>query len=378
MRRIEGLTLNIAAMAMMFLLLFMASEIVVRTLGIFPSPRWAHHPILGTIMISNSTSVVKGPGFTTTFKVNSAGFRDYDYPLEKSPDTVRIAFIGDSVVEGAAVDIADRFDKLLEKKFSEDDLKVEVLNFGLGGHGTDQEYLTYTAIVRDFTPDIVVLVFAFNDPMNNVRELEQNPNKPYYVFRGGSLVYETAEFNYEPHLRQVVEKSFILTELANTIINRARNDKIRESARVGLLPGIEVFMEPLPPEYERAMLVTRALLGLFSGAVAGDKRTFILTHVPQRNLIHPKFDQALHLEHPAIQELNYTNEEQFLVETSRDYNLTLIRTSDYFQSTCAIPCFVDFAHLNKEGNRVFSESLYPTLKDYVIQAFGLKQEEAAG
>ena len=91
--------------------------------------------------------------------------------------------------------IADTFCKQLEKRLSGrpefGNFKVEVLNFGIGGYGTDQELLTLRLHVLDFSPDLVMLAFCpGNDVSGNSRQLIRRlkiPTSPSINCATGSL-----------------------------------------------------------------------------------------------------------------------------------------------------------------------------------------------
>ncbi len=97
---------------------------------------------------------------------NNFGVRDEkDYFIEKTPGRLRIAVLGDSMIEGFQVGNYEHFSVLLQKLLGE---KVEVLNFAHSGYGTIHEYLAYVHKVRKFKPDIVLLaILPFNDIKDN-------------------------------------------------------------------------------------------------------------------------------------------------------------------------------------------------------------------
>ncbi len=101
--------------------------------------------------------------FDITVKINSLGFRDYEYPLHKKKKH-RIAVIGDSFTFGWGVDLEDCWVKILEKELNENGLDVEILNLGKGGAGPAD----YTKIAEKgiplLKPDLVVIgVLQAND-----------------------------------------------------------------------------------------------------------------------------------------------------------------------------------------------------------------------
>ena len=93
----------------------------------------------------------------------------------------------------------------------------EVLNFGLRGAGTDQEYIRLVEQVVDFDPDIVVYLFCINDIANNVSK----GDKPYFVIDPGSpdgIRVQGYPLRSEPleqdfWLRKLLEKSFTLRRI---------------------------------------------------------------------------------------------------------------------------------------------------------------------
>lgn len=121
-----------------------------------------YHPILG---FENK------PSFTTDFwnhKIvhNSRGERGPEYPYERSPGKQRILLIGDSGTWGyplAEEEIpSSQLMAALKKRAPEREL--EIINEGVIGYATDQEYLTYLLKGRRYKPDVVVLnFFSGND-----------------------------------------------------------------------------------------------------------------------------------------------------------------------------------------------------------------------
>ncbi len=100
------------------------------------------------------------------FATNSAGFRDDEHPLEKPPGSVRIAVLGDSIAAGTnnprREDVfPERLEALLNR--SPDDVRYEVLNFGVGGYHTLQEAELLRVKGLAFDPDVVLVAFCIND-----------------------------------------------------------------------------------------------------------------------------------------------------------------------------------------------------------------------
>jgi len=115
-------------------------------------------------------------------KINSKGLRDREYPHEKPPGTKRILVLGDSYVWGYGVGNNERFTDFLEIQLGREDINCEVLNSGVSGYGTDQEYLWFRSEGVKYQPDLVILAFfVLNDPMNNVSAVQYGLSKPLFL-----------------------------------------------------------------------------------------------------------------------------------------------------------------------------------------------------
>jgi hypothetical protein len=114
-------------------------------------------------------------------KNNILGFRDHEYGTKTKP---RIAVLGDSFVWGYDVNSEDRFTEKLQERIP----SWEVLNLGVSGYGTDQEYLLLKKYHDLLKPDVVILFICSND-----KEDASGNNryggyfKPYFTFENSTL-----------------------------------------------------------------------------------------------------------------------------------------------------------------------------------------------
>jgi hypothetical protein len=101
-------------------------------------------------------------------KINSSGLTDTEHTLYKTPGTERIAILGDSITEALQLPVKERFARVLETKLNgASSQNFEVINFGVGGFGTGQEYLQFVRDVRRYKPDQVVLMYHQGDETEN-------------------------------------------------------------------------------------------------------------------------------------------------------------------------------------------------------------------
>ncbi len=98
------------------------------------------------------------------YRINSLGFRDYEYDIHKPKNTFRVAIVGDSIAFGKGVTLEETFAKKLEQMLNSECQSIEVLNFGVSGYTTVQQYHTIRERVFDFSPDMIFVLYFLNDP----------------------------------------------------------------------------------------------------------------------------------------------------------------------------------------------------------------------
>lgn len=135
-----------------------------------------HHrepdPVLGWRLEKGASYRNEGPSPPVDVRYNSAGFRDPEHDSRKRAGVFRVIVLGDSYLEGYSVELVDSFARQLETELRRYNLNAEVINLGVGGYGTLQEYLVFHHIGSLYQPDLVLLGFSFsNDLQDNDFEL---------------------------------------------------------------------------------------------------------------------------------------------------------------------------------------------------------------
>ena len=187
------------------------------------------HKILGWKYAPHCNFVHTGGRYNAEFEekitTNSHGFRDKERTLTKPSNTIRIAFMGDSMMEALQVPFGKTAGQVLENKLnrmsnSDNNLKYEVLNFGVGNYGLGQMFLAYKEFAEKFNPDYV-LVFVNEYLMERTIEFQRFEtqiksgnffsNRPVFWFKNPKL---TKEINLLSSNKQryfsKLEKTFFL------------------------------------------------------------------------------------------------------------------------------------------------------------------------
>ena len=153
------------------------------TKGWFHQPHTSGHSNLG------------GPDLGI-IEINSLGLRDREIALAKPDGVKRILVFGDSFVFGVGVDqshvLSTRLGELLDASSGQ---RFEVINMGVSGYSTDQEYLLFRELGKALDPDLVILVVCYNDYFGNSTDfIYFKYYKPYFAMdERGRLELENAE-----------------------------------------------------------------------------------------------------------------------------------------------------------------------------------------
>lgn len=131
---------------------------------------WEPHPAYGWRHPPGRTGLwYDGTGeFKVHVRINSKGLRDVEHAYEKPPGVYRILILGDSYMEALQVELEQTFARLLEEHLNRySDRRIEVINSGVAGWGTDNELLYFRNEGYKYHPDLVLLAFT---TCNDVRE----------------------------------------------------------------------------------------------------------------------------------------------------------------------------------------------------------------
>jgi lysophospholipase L1-like esterase len=100
-------------------------------------------------------------------RVNSAGYRDDEPPVGKTPGTRHVVVVGDSVAFGFGVRVEDAFPDVLERLLNAPPSTASgsrVINLGVNGYSLAQEVRLVQRKAMNWDPDLVVLCYMLNDP----------------------------------------------------------------------------------------------------------------------------------------------------------------------------------------------------------------------
>ena len=208
MKDIKNLLVNCFLLMLAILLFFLLAEGITRL--VMPNSvkiRLMHQldEKLGYRLVPNYAINYQTFDFTSSIKINSEGLRDREYPKTKDPKTFRILVLGDSFTLGLGVNIEESYPKVLETMLNQSSKgsgarTYEVINAGVDGYGTEQEYLYLQELLQRYEPDLVIVGFYSNDVVDVMNGIpaaitkQKLKNRFYFLsyLRGIQILLQTA------------------------------------------------------------------------------------------------------------------------------------------------------------------------------------------
>jgi hypothetical protein len=298
----KRLIYGLISIVIAFLILACVGEVALRVLpmGRYTSkPFRRYDPTLGVALIPNMHVVHSRGCFTGLVETNRWGFRDRDRTLEKPPGVFRIALLGDSAVEAVHVQPDQVMNIQMEKQLQQQGYKnIEVMDFAVEGIGTTQELIMYKESVRQFHPDLVVVVFSDNDVMNNSSTLQPKSYgihtwySPYYdLGPDGQLVFRPVETRTFNGLRSFLEEHSVLFYYLERIW-------FRFDPQINTWHGLPIYYgsysaDPLDAEWTQAWEITGKVMGQMRQTVEADGAKFVVLAQASAFTIDPNWRATL-------------------------------------------------------------------------------------
>lgn len=154
-------------------------------------------------LLPNQRAALKGSMFIT----NSHGFRDKEYRLEKTANSLRFALLGGSIEMGTGISNEETYENLAEAALNSThplfgSQQVEILNFGVAGFHLFQDLILLEEKASRFKPDVVIFT--------------THPNEEHRILSSILQAYWTKRDLVYPFLEEVVTQAGFSTEISQT------------------------------------------------------------------------------------------------------------------------------------------------------------------
>jgi len=299
-RLAANLALAAASLAVCCVALEVAARAVVHRWrsqpGAIRDPLLRYHPTLGWDKPPGAEGWIRRPEYNVHLVINAHGLRGPDRSYEKPRGVHRTLLLGDSFTEGYTVaeeeTVRARLEGLLDAAGCP---PHEVLNGGTAAYSTDQEYLFFLEEGARYAPDVVVLLFFYNDL---VGDTPGNLDKPRFEVVGERLVLRNSPVP-PPAAGRSESRAFAVKPWRGSVALRLLSDRTsgasprlhRLLARLGLVEpeteeGMPRELWPFGPGHKDDVALLwrreRALLAALKDAVLSRDARLVLFYVPAR------------------------------------------------------------------------------------------------
>ena len=251
-------------------------------------------PVLGWRNKPNARVMFRRREYAVELRTNSHGQRDGERSYEGS--AFRVLALGDSFPEAYSVPLAQSVTQLLERRLTSPACPAEVINCGVAGYSTDQEYLLYRLEGVRYHPQIVVLFFCYNDVLATISSLQYGRPKPVLDFRPmHPLVANQPVPTPAPPPPAAADGRPARSGSALWLWTKERLQRrpalYNGLARLGLFRPIRTAYPPrefslyyrvAPPEVDRAWGQVDRILGALVQETAAQGTRFVVAYVPNR------------------------------------------------------------------------------------------------
>jgi lysophospholipase L1-like esterase len=381
---VANLALAAASLCVCCLALEVAARAVVHRWrsqpGAIRDPLLRYHPTLGWDKPPGVEGWIRRPEYNAHLVINAHGLRGPDRGYEKPRGVHRTLLLGDSFTEGYTVDeeesVRARLERLLDAAGC---APHEVINGGTAAYSTDQEYLFFLEEGARYAPDVVVLLFFYNDlPGDTPGGLD----KPRFDVVGERLVLRNSPVP-PPAPGRREARPFAVKPWRGSVALRLLSDRTsganprlhRVLARLGLVePETEEAMPrelwPFGPGHKEDVALmwrrARAVLGALKEEALSRGARLVVFYVPARFEVD---DRAWELtrERYAMGRRWWRRERVFddLRETCRALGLPLVDPRDDLRAAEASgrpAYYVRDGHWTPEGHAVAAHRIAELLE----------------
>jgi hypothetical protein len=313
----------------------------------------------------------------------------HHYLVQKPADVFRVIMLGGSTVEGIGVSsplesLPSKPQLLLERESPQSSKQIEVINAGISGFSSDQEYLFLIADLLRYKPDLVIAYDGWNDAHLLRQAIEEGPRTGPYrtVAQGNNEDRVNASFSPGGSFGLFATitsgraldylSHFATFRLVNSSIRRItdRFDRMNNAARHDPAfrpePSVEAahfYIE----NRERMLFIAKQsgfhfasflqpIIGIDGKAYTATESQFVAHLHPQiaNTLIKPEREVFYQTVRPLLREFAAAN------EVSGAFCVADISTSSFAGVTDTV--YFDSGHLMAKGNEFVAQRILAELK----------------
>jgi|GEM_PF-3289442 hypothetical protein len=323
------------------------------------------NPLVWHLRPANQDLHLRCEEYDTIYRTNSSGFRGPEFPsMEKSDDTARVVFLGDSFVEAIEVEEDERFPRLVDTELGE---KTDAVILGYAGSSPVHALAYYRHIGGLYSPDVVVHAFySVNDIIEHDDDFSQS---------------ESGTIQVQPHPHE----NWRLRLGRNSLLVQLVYDRVYRPIRLGFIEEEEASIREISGpffnftkdgyndlETKGAWQYTKSIMQTLQAEVEADGAQLVIIMIPPFFLVHE--ERKIELEelfsgYLPLEDLDYTSTYDRLVEELRSTNILVVDPIEALQLAYANGERIYLPkdpHVTEVGHRILADELLPALRSLRI------------
>ena len=394
--KIKNVFIGVLIFAAVFAVLFCIAEIITRKVYKISTEDFvAHVDNFGWQMKPNMDGTFQYRTIMSHVTTNSKGLRDKEYNYEKPENTKRVLILGDSMMNALSVNDDQTTDAVLENYLNQHTTSTEVINSGIFGWGTAQEYSFLKLEGLKYEPDVVAMFFVINDIVENydIAGRKKCSALYYTLDESGELVQHKVEESKEEldqqkaeslkkggtmsRFKLFLENSAFFTELKTRIsyvrplqdafvaLGLRKEDKIIPSM-------IQVYHSSFNDDFPQHWALTEKLIREAAKEAKNANAEFLLVQIPTLAVYDEEYLRAALYASHNEDELNNFDFGKVTKEFERiaasDDNIDFIDLTPKFEASKESTTFypVD-QHWNKKGHELAVEAIRDKILEYLTK-----------
>ncbi|MBP0013467.1 MAG: SGNH/GDSL hydrolase family protein [Roseofilum sp. SBFL] len=282
------------------------------------------------------------------FRLNSQGFKDVEFQVEKAPNTFRILGIGDSFAYGVVPYNYNYYTRLEEKLKQRDD-RVEIINMGIPNLSPKDYLALLVTEGLALNPDRVILSFFIgNDFDDSKRSIESYS----YVFSfwkflidlqnsyEGKVIHGNLE--YQDDLPTLTDEKYLQIEIGRSDLFRVENSELESRVR-----GAMTYLREIKELCDRQNIELLVIL------------------IPDELQVNPNL-QAKVIDELGmnLEDLDFSLPNQYLQEELTESEIDFLDLFPYFQGYSEFEQLYkpNDSHWNIAGNELAAELIFQYLQ----------------
>lgn len=376
--RIKSVILNVGISFIIFAIFIAIMETVLRTTHLFgaKTPWIKPDPVLGYRYVPGKKYWhFHENNHPIAGRINSYGWRDKEWSLEKPQNTYRIAVLGDSMVASWDVESDRTFLTITENQLNATSQSkiFELMNFGFSNISQAEELLILKNDVVQFSPDMVLLFFfPGNDISDMNRVTASHIKRPFYdISTNGELLLDTS-FSKTSHykIKRLINLFKQHSALINLIGERyygykeqrriKAQDIVNAQSKKSMPKFLTLCTSNQDARYVKNYQLNKRLIKAMAEYCNKNEIRFMLVTVDVKNTYTPD-DEKIYKDMDPTFNTDYFEDD--LGEFARSLNIDHLGLQRIFRENYEKNgVSLHWGHWNYEGHKVVANALAEKLK----------------